>query len=131
MTHYSYQKPNADHFEGAFDSPEDAAVAALHEIDDEETTTVTVGENVEQAADSFIDIDNILEEIQCRACDEIGEVAEDWLTSFSKDKKAELEKLIADWIEANDPPTFWSVINTRDITRAELIATGHLQQVQS
>lgn len=131
MSTYSYEKPYADRFEGEFDSPEEAALTAFSEIDNEAITTVTVGENVKEPASHFISVDNIIEDIQCQACDECGEVAEDWLTSFSKDKTAELEKLIADWIEANDPPTFWSVINARDITRADLIAAGHLQQVQS
>ena len=41
---------------------------------------------------------------------------------------AELEKLVGDWLEANEPPTFWRVENTKSISRADMVAAGHLKE---
>ena len=39
----------------------------------------------------------------------------------------ELERHVGDWLQARDPVTFFEVINPRKITRAELVASGHLE----
>jgi hypothetical protein len=88
-----------------------------------------VGENKKQTAHGFVDGESILESATERAYDEAGECSEVWLSALLRDKAkcAELGKLVGDWIEANEPPQFWTVLNARNITRAEMVAAGHLE----
>jgi hypothetical protein len=114
-------------FHGDFTTPEDAAADAFY--DDPDLETVWVGENKKQTAHGFVDGESILESATERAYDEAGECSEVWLSALLRDKAkcAELGKLVGDWIEANEPPQFWTVLNARNITRAEMVAAGHLE----
>lgn len=125
MQTYSYSR-NEEQFIGEFDTPEDAATEAFS--DDTDLESVLVGENQKKTAHDFVDGALILGAATEIAYDEVGEVSEDWLSGLlcDKDKCAELKKLVGDWIEAQEPPQFWTVKNARKITRADMVAAGQL-----
>ena len=120
-----------DTFSGQFDTPEDAAAAYL--IDNEDADSIEVGENKPRTAHHYVSAGRILEDVAAEAYDECGEVIKGWLDNLSLDKSAmaELEKLVGDWIQQKEPPNFWCVENVRTITRAELVASGHLSESAS
>lgn len=120
---------DGEFFHGEFETAEDAAVDAFNE--NEELKSVEVGENHKSPASFYVAPGNILDEIAQFASEECGEIADGWLEGLVRDKakKAELKKLVGDWIEANEPPTFWRVENTRTITRAEMVAAGQLKEI--
>ncbi|QTD91787.1 hypothetical protein [Burkholderia anthina] len=62
---------------------------------------------------NLCDADDIITMIGERAYDEVGEAA-DGYPDISADAKAELESLIAGWIEKHSKPTFYRVINVRE-----------------
>lgn len=119
---------DGEFFRGEFATPEEAAIDAFN--DDAELESVEVGENHKSPASFYVSADSILEDISQRASEECGEIADDWLESLMRDKEkvAELEKLVGDWLEANEPPTFWRVENTKSISRADMVAAGHLKE---
>jgi hypothetical protein len=62
----------------------------------------------------------LIEHMEEQAAEEAGEFAGDWpLHEFTKDKQAELEKLINDWLDANVPVHFWTVKNVRKVELTE------------
>lgn len=67
------------------------------------------------------DADGVIEMIGERAYDQVGEFA-DGYPDVTPEAKAELEALLADWIEKHAKPTFYSVINVREhiITAADM-----------
>ncbi|MEB2504598.1 hypothetical protein SB394_11815 [Burkholderia sp. BCCIQ04A] len=67
------------------------------------------------------DADDIIDMIGERAYDEVGEAA-DGYPDIAPEAKAELDALIAGWIEKHAKPTFYSVINVREhtITAADM-----------
>lgn len=127
---YSYCT-DGEFFYGEFTTPEEAAEAAFR--DTPNLDSVEVGENHKSPASFYVSAESILEDIAQRASEECGEVADDWLLDLIQngEKIAEFEKLVGDWIEANEPPTFWRIDNTRTITRAEMIAAGRLLEGKS
>lgn len=66
----------------------------------------------------YFDIDRALEDMGERAYDMCGEWAEDF-PDVSAAKVKELEKLIADWLDANVAVNFYTVENVRPITVTE------------
>lgn len=122
---YSYS-PDDEIYHGEFDSPDAAAAEAFY--DDPELEAVSIGENRKHTAHHYVSADRILEDVTERAYDECGEASEDWLAGVmhNVDLKAELERLVGDWLQAQEPPNFWRVANTRQITRAEMVAAGKL-----
>ena len=76
--------------------------------------TIYEGVQVSPEVIRFVSADSVIEDIQCQAYDECGEYAEDFLSNISKEAKAELEKMIAAWVEKHDKPTFWLVENVKE-----------------
>lgn len=111
---YSYDEEN---FTGEFDSPEAAAEEAFD--NDPEMESVYVGEVVKEAAHAFVNARLIVENLQEQAADDCGEWAEDWLEALQKNKEklAELEQVVGDWIQEQYPPTFWTVKNVKEIAK--------------
>jgi hypothetical protein len=124
---YSY---DGELYSGEFDSPLAAAAEVFEGEPNRET--VHVGESIYAPTTDYISADWIIDDIACRASDEVGEVANDWLHGLSKnvDAKAELENLVADFIDKHERPTFWKVENCRQVTRSEVEAAGLLGQRQ-
>ncbi|MRW82952.1 hypothetical protein GJ698_02460 [Pseudoduganella sp. FT26W] len=124
---YSY---DGELYQGDFDSP--LAAAAEVFVGEPNRETVHVGESVHVPTTDYVSADWIIDDISTRAMDECGEVAEDWLRALSKnaEAKAELEKLVADFIDKHERPTFWNVVNCRQVARTEVEAAGLLAQRQ-
>lgn len=120
---YSYDEEN---YHGNFQSPEAAAADVF--LDDPEIDEIWVGENSYVTAHEFIDADDVLENAQQRADEHAGECAGDWLSWFGKEKRAELEVLIGDWLQENEPPRFWTIENPRKVSREQVIAAGLLSE---
>ena len=122
---YSYSIED-ELYNGEFDSPDTAAAEAFYDYP--ELEAVSIGENRKHTAHRYVSADRILEDVTERAYDECGEASEDWLDGVmhNVDLKAELERLVGDWLQAQEPPNFWRVANTRQITRAEMVAAGKL-----
>lgn len=119
---------DGEFFRGEFATPEEAAADAFTE--NPGLKEVEVGENIKRPSEYFVFADSILEDVAECAQETCGEVANEWLRNLMDDKgkKAELEKLVGGWIDANDPPQFWYVENAKTITRAELIAAGVMEK---
>ncbi len=119
MTTYSYSFDEEQYY-GDYPSVEDAIADAVDSMD--EGQNIFVGENKRYTAHHFVDPSILLEQAMDRADDEVGEWSEGWLGGTLHDytKMAELKKLVGDWIQANDPPQFYSVVNVREITPAEI-----------
>jgi hypothetical protein len=122
---YSYSIED-ELYNGEFDSPDTSAAEAFYDYP--ELEAVSIGENRKHTAHRYVSADRILEDVTERAYDECGEASEDWLDGVmhNVDLKAELERLVGDWLQAQEPPNFWRVANTRQITRAEMVAAGKL-----
>lgn len=123
---YSYSA-NGEVFTGEFESPDVAASAYFK--DEPFSTVVEVGLSTKRHAEYYVHGEEIIEGIAMHAMDHVGEVADSWLEDLGRNEvaKNELEKIIGDWVQKNDPPKFWYVDSIRTITRAELIASGHLE----
>lgn len=75
-----------------------------------------------RAAGYYFDIDLMLEQMGEHAHEQGGEYADDF-PDVSPDKKAELQKLISDWLDANVNVNFYTVNNRTEIAvTAEMIA---------
>ena len=127
---YSYSCDD-ETFHGTFASPEEAAAGYLNDMPDEES--VEVGQNQRRTAHNYVGkyhIESLLEMVAESAYEECGDCAVSWLSDLSKDTEQikELKQVIGDWIQRKDPPDFWHVHFIRRITRAELVASGHLDQ---
>lgn len=77
-----------------------------------------VGKVVEVTFSDFVDGDTILDDILDNAYATVGEAAEGFLENISRDHKADLEKLIIDFLEKHsDPIDFFSVIDIKTVKR--------------
>lgn len=61
----------------------------------------------------WVDADDILENLACRADDNCGELAEDY-PEVSKEAKAELQDVLEAWARKYCTPTFWLIENDRE-----------------
>ena len=86
------------------------------------TKTVDVFEKYQPTHKDLLDIECVLENMQCQAEDVAGEWAEDYTTDLYYDevKKKELFNLILKWFDANlDQPTFYTagkLLETIEVT---------------
>lgn len=79
---------------------------------------VFVGTAITPAAEQLCDADDIIEMIGERAHDIGGEYAEDF-PDVSKEAKAELTAMLANWIAKHCPPTFYTVGSIKPYTLLE------------
>lgn len=114
---YAYSL-DEERYTGEFETPEAAAAEAFADNDNQ---SIWVGEIKTRTAHDFVNGYGILESAAESSWDECGEWSEDWLSDVMKDKAkiAELEKLVGDWIQAQEPPNFWSVFNVKVIKPEE------------
>lgn len=82
---------------------------------------VFVGEVAPIPTKHLCDADDVIDLMGERAYDEVGEYA-DGYPDVPSEAKAELDALLAGWIEKHAKPTFYSVINVREhvITAADM-----------
>ena len=116
---YAYS-PDDKTFRGDYPTPEDAARAAFAENHRLEGV-VYVGKKRTVTAHDFVIGGDVIYEAMEFASNECGEVAAEWLTHLRRnpEKVKELETIIGDWLQANDPPLFWVVDNPRLIHRRD------------
>jgi hypothetical protein len=114
---YCYSE-DGEFFHGDHTSREAAAAAGFDCYPDAET--IYVGLRVRNSAHLFVDGESILTQVSECAGDNAGECAEDWLWGSDirkPEKVAELEQLVGDWIQANDPPDFYMVKYVEPVAR--------------
>jgi hypothetical protein len=118
MTIFSYST-NEDNFFGDFETPEDAAYTCFEQHPD--VDTVYIGNRRNFTAHDFVSPVILLEYIANAAFDECGSSALDWLEKFKidKSKREEFKKLIGDWLEANDPVTFFGIDDVLEYQRPD------------
>lgn len=97
-----------------FESKEDAINGGKDYFSDE--LLFYVGQAEEVGHGVIVDVDSILEHININMCDEVGEVADDYLMNIDREHAAELENelsnVIINWIERHGySPTFFKVVN--------------------
>lgn len=92
-----------DEFDELLDTHDDLAVGDI----------VFVGDVAPVPIKYLCDADDVLDTIGERAYDQVGEYA-DGYPDVTPEAKAELEALLAGWIEKHAKPTFYSVINVRE-----------------
>lgn len=63
----------------------------------------------------FIDVNVLINDMQCNASDEAGEVSEEYLNGLSDNKKDELKNHIAEWFNKNAKLNFYGVENEHKI----------------
>lgn len=82
---------------------------------------VFIGEAAPIQTKRLCDADDVIEMIGERAYDEVGEYA-DGYPDVMPEARAELDALLAGWIEKHAKPTFYSVVNVRQyvITAADM-----------
>jgi TusA-related sulfurtransferase len=100
---------NGEEFHGEdYDSREEAIEMMTLEMNDGEELYVGISDPI-----TVDDVKNCCyvdgEDFECRMYDEVGEVAEGWLSGVSNDEWDELNKIIADWIWEKAQPSFYRV----------------------
>lgn len=83
--------------------------------DEGEEVLVWEADKKEYKHSDFIDVNVIINDMQCNAYDEAGEVAEEYLNGLSDKKKDELKNHIADWFVQNGKINFYGVENEKKI----------------
>jgi hypothetical protein len=85
--------------------------------------TVYTGNGITPDPAEWVDADDVIEQLACRAYDESGEFAEDY-PEVSEEAKAELDELLAAWARKHCTPTFYLINNVREyeITAEDLAA---------
>lgn len=79
------------------------------------------GEKDQPKPSDLFDVDNLIEDIDARAGDLYGEYADGFVDPlrFDQAKRAELQKLIGDWLDANMTACFWRVTNVVELEVTE------------
>jgi len=103
-------------YHGKFDTVEEAlAEAREHLIDgldeDPGSYTVWVGEAKPIPTGRLVDAECIVERMQERAYEEVGEFGEDYLTTATAEQLKELEALVVAWADRVEMPSFYSADN--------------------
>lgn len=95
-------------------------------------TMIYEGEQIKRTASDYLyrPVETILENLGEQAFEEAGEFIGDWPDNcLTKEKQAELEGVIAVWLDANLPVSFWTVKNVRKLElTAEWIAENTATQ---
>lgn len=103
----------------SFDTKEEAIEDGRKQAIEEGLNKFKIGET-EQPTNFGIDADQVIENIQCAMCEDVGEVAEDYLEYISTESILELEKelneVFFEWQKRHGcEPTFYKIINEQII----------------
>lgn len=95
--------------------------ARYEDYKDTDTFALGYAENYEV---NYVNSDLIIEFLQEQAYDEIGECAEDWLDSITKEQREDLEsrvlKVVLQWLkDCKEEPTFYTVSPFDELTLQE------------
>lgn len=100
---------------GIFDTKEEAIEKGNSEAIEYNKDTFRIG-ICEEVTNFGIDVDRVIEDIQVTMCDEVREVAEDYLDDVTTEHRLELEERLNEvfyaWQqEHNYKPTFYKVVS--------------------
>lgn len=89
--------------------------------------TIYEADTVEYKASALFrgGVDDIIETIRDQAWEEAGEFAESFAENIPKEKLAELETLISNWLDANVPVNFFTVRNVKQIEVTEAMIADY------
>lgn len=88
----------------------------LREFYDEgEEVVIWEADKKEHQNDDFIDVNVLINDMQCNASDESGEVAEEYLNELTEEQKEDLKKHISEWFNKNAKINFYGVENEHKI----------------
>ncbi len=92
----------------------------LDNLDSGESFTLTIGKKRAFAHGDFFhkcQLENLVESLQERAYDEVGEIAETYLEHLATpDNEDEFQKLVSEWIQKKaGSVNVWGVTNTQEI----------------
>ena len=89
--------------------------------------TIYEGDKVEYKASAFFQggVDDIIETIRDQAWEEAYDFAESFANNLTKEKLAELETLISNWLDANVPVNFFTVRNVKQIEVTEVMIADY------
>jgi len=89
--------------------------------------TIYEADKVEYVASKFFrgGVDNIIETIRDQAWEEADEFAESFAENITKEKLAELETLISNWLDANVPVNFFTVRNVKPVEVTEAMIADY------
>lgn len=107
---YSWSK-DGELYHGRFDSIAEAIGDYLNTYGDDAEEAVHVGEVrlYERGSPASL-ADDVIEQMNCQACDESGEWAEHW-PDLPKDKREQLGLMIQDFVWKHDAPSFFIIEN--------------------
>lgn len=124
---YCWSRDEEGPFAGPHDCAEEAALEALTGTDYD---GVYIGERADIDFDGLVDEDSLIETMMCRAGDEVGEVAEDWLSAITQaDRnalKAAILPIIKAWVDERDPIRFWRVVSVSYVNREDVLDADQL-----
>jgi hypothetical protein len=80
--------------------------------------TVHTGDGVTPDPAEWVDVEDVIEQLACRAYDECGEIAEDY-PNVSDEAKAELKVLLEAWAHKHCTPTWYMI---KDVIEYEITA---------
>lgn len=89
--------------------------------------TIYEADKVEYVASKFFrgGVDDIIETIRDQAWEEAGEFAESFAENITKEKLAELETLISNWLDANVRVNFFTVRNVKPVEVTEVMIADY------
>jgi hypothetical protein len=117
MSEFCFSVNGEDFFQGEYPTRAEALHAAIATKRLGAGDVVEIGGSVPwDTTEFFPDPLDLIQEIQRKAVEEVGDVAEDWLENVSEVAAAELnaslEALLASWIEKHKlAPTFFRVVD--------------------
>lgn len=80
-----------------------------------ESVEVWEADKVEYEHTQFINVDDLIENMQSEAMDECGEVAEEYLNELTNDQKSDLYRHISLWFMQHSKINFYGVENAKKI----------------
>ena len=93
--------------------------------DVQEGDVVHVGIGVTPDPAEWVDADDVIEQLSCRASDGCGEISDDY-PDVTKEAKAELQDVLEAWARKHCTPTFYMIEDAREyIVTAEDVAAAN------
>lgn len=110
---------NEEYWSGGeeYDSAAEAALHAGEDNDLEDGDAYYIGKQADHYPE--VKADDVIEQLVSDACDEVGDVAEDWLSSVTAEQKAQLQVALTEtlnlWMDKHKlHPPFYKIENMTD-----------------
>lgn len=114
-----YHSRNGENFSSSAFSTKEEAIADGKEYHDGESFWVGQSAPYEDYLEHF-DADTVFDDLVNNACEEVGEVAEDWLDNIAPEEKMKLQDVLnaalVGWMkETKEEPIFYRIINIEKV----------------